>query len=246
MMSGFGVFSVRHEMRPAETVLAILLGLIIVFNPVALGAQQEPAPEQPRRALPATHEATRSATVAAQIDADLTRRFLYALEIHADGYVSRALAVLEDLLILAPRHELRFEMLREAARALETLGRQQEARDYYVQAFETAPGLPAAGESYLQAARLEARLGRQEQARVILDRIRHQYPDSTLARQADLELRALAFPPPTQSVADDMPVSEAEAGETTMPAPSADELREPAADVDHEPADWLGEGIGPM
>ncbi|MCB1326044.1 MAG: hypothetical protein H7A21_17675 [Spirochaetales bacterium] len=235
-------------MRPAKTGLSILLGLSLVVSAPALSAQESPAPEQarPRRTLPATHEATRSAMAATEIDADLSRRFLYAREIYADGYVSRALAVLEDLLILAPRHELRFEMLREAARALETLGRQEEARDYYVQAFETAPGLPAAGESYLQAARLEARLGRQEQARMILDRIRRQYPDSTLSRQADLELRALAFPPPADSADDATPASGAVAPETVAPASPSSEQSEPGTSVDHDPADWLGEGIGPM
>ena len=83
-------------MRPAKTGLSILLGLSLVVSAPALSAQESPAPEQarPRRTLPATHEATRSAMAATEIDADLSRRFLYAREIYADGYVSRALAVL--------------------------------------------------------------------------------------------------------------------------------------------------------
>lgn len=143
--------------------------------------------------LPPTQASVTAGKFRQEFQIDGENQFRYGRELHADGFRDRSARILNDFLVLFPRHPRRFEALRILAEIEVEQDRPVPAIDYYRRAFREAPGQDRGLEAYLQAARLLAGLGESTAARFIFEDIQRRKPDSRLARLAGNELRALGL-----------------------------------------------------
>jgi tetratricopeptide (TPR) repeat protein len=152
------------------------------------------AVRQAPRELPPTQAEIQREKMRAQLRLDGENRFRYAREMFADGYLERARQLLEDFLILFPAHGRRFDALQILAQIESERDRPEGALAAYRRAYAETPGDDRGLEAALRAGRILAGLGRNAEARQLLQDVQRRKPDSRIARLAATELRALELP----------------------------------------------------
>lgn len=158
-------------------------------NPRNLAAARTAPPE-----LPPTQESVRRDKMRAQLKIEGENRFRYAREMHADGYLVRSRQLLQDFLILFPKHDRRFSAFEMLARIEEQQDHPERAVSAYRRAYAAVPGEDRGLDAALRAGRILAGLGRLDEAKAIFLEIQARKPDSRMARLVEIEMRALGLP----------------------------------------------------
>ena len=165
----------------------------------AAGDSSQPAAAAPAQGranssadtLPPTQEERRIPNIRAELAKQGRIQFLYARELHSDGYLNASRDRLQNFLELYPDHDLYFEALRELASVLKDMNRTEEAAGVFLRAFRSAHNREKGDLAYLEAGRLFIETGDLERARSIFSELIRSRPSSRVARLAEIEMKTL-------------------------------------------------------